>query len=161
MWKHTIATLFWVGSGLLAACASQPSVTPPETWEVRLIQSGGIAAFWLSVEVSSDGRLAAEDRRLGKSVQETLPEEVVTRLSQLITATHVSSVRTAPTRCADCFLYDLEIRINGTITRVSADDISLKDSGAAELIEFLRQLRDEALGREAGMLKMDGSNPAV
>jgi len=146
-----LVILFWVGSGLLGACAPTPlpqsPLAPPAAWEIRLTQSGGIAAFWLSLEVSSDGRLLAEDRRLGRSVQENLPAETLVQLSQLIAATRIPSVAATPTGCMDCFLYDLEIRFDGTVSRLSVDDVSLEASGAASLIHFLLQLRDGALRR--------------
>jgi hypothetical protein len=47
--------------------------------------------------------------------------------------------------CADCFLYDLQIHDGGSLIQVRADDTTLDESGAGELVKFLGQLRDRAL----------------
>jgi len=47
--------------------------------------------------------------------------------------------------CADCFVYELEIASTTGIVRVQADDTNLGESGAQDLIQFLGEMRDQAL----------------
>ena len=47
--------------------------------------------------------------------------------------------------CADCFVYELEIASTTGIVRVQADDTNLSESGAQDLIQFLGEMRDQAL----------------
>lgn len=66
---------------ILSACGgtrpagptSQPLRLPPGKWTANLTQSGGFVSVLLTVEIPSDGRLAAADQRLGRTVAQTLP----------------------------------------------------------------------------------------
>jgi hypothetical protein len=111
-------------------------------------QSGGIAGVALTVEVSSQGQLRAEDQRSGRSVTETLPPEAIAQLRHLVSETIVRSSPAQRPSCQDCFIYDLGIQANASSVSIHADDITLNDSGAASLIELLRKLRDSVLGSQ-------------
>jgi hypothetical protein len=112
---------------------------------MKLDQSGGIAGVSLSLEISSDGRLTATDARSGRTVVQDVPQDNMRRLTQLYSAVLTATPKSLPSACADCFIYDLQVRSAGGIVQIHADDTTLADSGAAELIAFLRQLRDDAL----------------
>ncbi len=156
MLKNRLLQSAFVTLIFLSACALAPRPTklsspvplpsPVGKWALKLTQSGGIAGVMLTVEVSSDGQLKAEDQRSGRSVTQVLPPQTMAELQRLISATAISTPGAPRSGCADCFIYDLEIQSNGNSTRVHADDITINDSGAADLILFLRKLRDSALG---------------
>ncbi|HEX2696420.1 MAG TPA: hypothetical protein VHM28_01855 [Anaerolineales bacterium] len=126
--------------------APQPLPTLADKWSVKLTQSGGFAGVMLTVEVSSDGTIKAEDTRSGKSVTQTLSPTQLNQLKDLISAAKISPNAAPYPGCADCFIFTLEINSNGTVSRVQVDDITAKDSGALELINALRQLRNAMLG---------------
>ena len=63
----------------------------------------------------------------------------------MYSAAAVDTSQRLPSACADCFIYDLQLTSGGKIVQIQADDITLPDSGVAELIRFLRELRDRAL----------------
>ncbi len=138
---------------LLSACAPflaprtdlKPLPSPAGDWTISLTQSGGFAGVSLKVEVSSDGQLTAEDQRTGRKVTKSLPAETISRLAQLHSAALAARPAPAHSGCADCFLYDLQLNAGGKSVQIKADDTTLTDSGAAELIGLLQQLRDDAL----------------
>ncbi len=123
----------------------QPLPSPAASWTINLMQSGGFAGVALTIQVTSDGRLTAEDQRAGRSVSVDLPPETVAKLAQLYSESLAATAQPKQTGCADCFIYDLELRSGGRIVSVHADDTNLNDSGATELIRMLQQLRDNAL----------------
>ncbi len=153
MLHHAFLRYGWILALLLAACgpaaqspvAPQASPSPAGEWTVKLTQSGGFAGVMLTVQVSADGTLVAENQRAGSSVTKSLPPETIARIasqsSQFLQMTPV-----APrSGCADCFLYKLEFHALDRTSYVEADDTTLAASGAADLVRLLQQLRDEAL----------------
>jgi emfourin len=136
---------------LLSACSPArpvpvPLATPSDDWTVELTQSGGFAGVLLTVEVASDGRFSAQDQRLNRRVDRSLPADTIRELSGLLAALRVAPDAAPSPGCADCFIYELEIQSNGSISRIRVDDITLGNSGAADLIAYLRKLRNTALG---------------
>ena len=124
---------------------SQPLPSPSGAWSVKMTQSGGIAGVLLTVEVNSDGQLNAEDQRSHRSISRILSTQTTDELKLLIFNMPVSGNRLPQTRCADCFIYDLEIHAKGKNLEIQVDDVSMKDSGAQELISNLIMIRDGAL----------------
>ena len=123
----------------------QPLASPSDNWEVKMIQSGGIAGVLLTVDVSSDGQLKAEDQRSQRSASKILPSQTTAELKGLIFNTVVSTSRVPQSACADCFIYDLEIQSEGKVIKIQVDDSTINDSSAQGLITTLLKIRDEAL----------------
>ena len=138
---------------LLTACARpfpapsqpQPLPSPAADWSMSMTQSGGFAGVHLTVEVTSDGRPKAEDQRSGRTVTQAVPPATLARLGQLYSGLSLVTPNAPRSGCADCFNYDLRANSGGRVVQVQADDTTLTDSGAAELISLLQQLRDAAL----------------
>ena len=153
MSAHRFFRSAWILALLLAGCApfsrlpdaADPLPSPSGDWTLKFTQSGGFAGVKLIAQVSSDGRLTAEDQRSGRSVSQTLPPEAVAQIAAQVP--HVmQGTRVRPNSgCADCFLYRLEFTSGGQTVSLEADDTTLSDSGAAELVKLLQQLRDQAL----------------
>jgi hypothetical protein len=97
------------------------------------------------MELSSDGHLAARDERSGRTASQQLPQDVVRQIGHLLADARLGQNRPLPSMCADCFIYRLEITATNGSVIVQADDSNLGESGAAELIDALRQVRDQAL----------------
>jgi hypothetical protein len=123
----------------------QPLPSPTSKWTIILNQSGGIAGVLLKVEISSDGQLNAEDQHSHRSVTQTLSAQTITTLNQIVSTTAVSTSSAPQSGCADCFIYDLEIRSEESDFNVHVDDVTMKDSSVAGLITFVIKLRDDAL----------------
>jgi len=62
-----------------------------------------------------------------------------------MTSNYVPANQTDGNGCADCFVYDLEIQVNGEKLSVQLNDISLPNSGLEPLVTYLRGLIDTAL----------------
>ncbi len=136
----------------LAACSPrssfstpQPLPSPGANWSVQLTQSGGFIGVHLTVQVTNDGRLTAEDQRAGRTVTQDLPPGAMANLRHLYSGLTVPTPGPVQSACADCFLYDLRLTSDGQTLQFHADDTTLASSGAAEMIAYLQQLRDSAL----------------
>ncbi len=144
-------TLFFLTITLfLSSCSQvksfpQPLPSPSSKWTVKLNQSGGIAGIQLSVEISSDGQLKAEDQRSHRIVTQSLPPQTITKIHQLLSNTSVSATGVPQSGCADCFIYDLEIQTEESDYHINVDDVTMKNSNATGLITLLTKLRDGAL----------------
>jgi hypothetical protein len=140
-----IAFLTACGRMLPTASVPQALPSPGENWTIKLTQSGGIAGVMQTLEVSSSGQLKAADQRSGRTVSQSLPPATLAELKRLFSKASLAAATPTHSSCADCFIYDLQVTAGGNKMTVRADDTTLADSGAAELIGFLRQLRDHAL----------------
>ncbi len=123
----------------------QPLASASGYWNVKLTQSGGIAGVLLTVEVSSDGQLKAEDQRSQRNASKILPSQTTVELEGLVNNAIVSTKRVPQSACADCFIYDLEIHSGDKIIQIHVDDATINDSSAQGLITTLLKIRDEAL----------------
>ena len=95
---------------LPTASSPQALPSPAASWTtIKLMQSGGIAAVILSVEVSSDGQLKAEDRLSGRSVVQSVTPEAMAELTRLFSKSSALTAAAPHSNCADCFIYDLEV----------------------------------------------------
>jgi hypothetical protein len=151
MKKFTLSLL-----GLLIFCSScikakslnpvpQPSPSASTGWHVKLTQTGGISSVNLTVEVSSDGRLIAENQHSQQIATRVLSAQTVAELKGLIFNSTLSTGQVPQSVCADCFIYDLEILSGGNNANIHVDDVTINDSSAQLLIKTLISLRDESL----------------
>jgi hypothetical protein len=134
---------------LAAGCAKEPSVTytpPPldEDWAVKMTLSGGFAGLRRNIRAYSDGSYIVVDEKVNDTFNGTLTENQLTELEGMISAVEFTAPK-VPSVCADCFNYDVEIVSGSRKLLFSVDDMSLSDSGVADLVEFLRGLMDSAL----------------
>lgn len=140
-------------SAPLSACGTRapalpnpsPVAPPLGPWIVKLTQSGGFIAVSHSMRVSSDGQFTAQDARSGRSASGILPPASLSELERLLGRLPVGGGPSSPGTCSDCFVYDLELQSAGATTRIHTDDAALAESGAADVINLLRQLYDDAL----------------
>jgi hypothetical protein len=134
----------------LWSCAPSGSFPPPipspvAEWTISLAQSGGFAGVNLLVRVDSDGTITAHNGRSGGEVTLPLSKSDLQEVERLLVGLELKSPNGARSACADCFLYDLEISLNGRTTRWQGDDTTLHESGVEDLIWLLGRLRDQAL----------------
>ena len=144
------ATLFALSLFWLSACGPARVFPPPvptsqNVWSVEFVQTGGFVGVHLVTEISSSGQMTIEDTRTGRTVSKPLSEATIRELGQLLAITEPGENAQLPSMCADCFLYDLKISSPTGVIRVKADDSTLGQSGALPLIDYLREIRDQAL----------------
>ena len=150
MYAKRVTMLAGLCALALAACAPAsafpaPMPTPGGDWHIRLLQTGGFAGVHLSIEASSAGQMTAPDERSNRTVTRPLSAATVQELSRLVAQVSVPSTQSLPSVCADCFIYQLEIASASGVIRVEADDVTLSQSRAQPLVQFLGELRDQAL----------------
>lgn len=156
---------------LLSACApatSQPASTPemaatplasppnkstrqvppalqPGAWSVRMTVTGGIMGLNRTLEITSDGQVAAVDERSSKKATIQLTADELTNLETLIAESSFTAPA-VPTGCADCFIYNVEIDSGaGKPFAVQMDDTSIDASGMGPLARYLNSLIQRAL----------------
>jgi hypothetical protein len=97
------------------------------------------------MQISSSGEAVVADERTGKQSTIQLTDAQLSELRQLAD-TSMYRPPSGPSGCADCFVYTLEIH-TGTGKPFSAevDDTTLDSSGLSALVEFLRNIMEEAL----------------
>lgn len=128
-----------------AAPTSQPTPVSVETgWTIKMTQSGGIMGLKRSIEVNSDGSYTVNNERPSQHVSGTLTKSQLDGLTNLLTTMQFTPAHPAGV-CADCFIYEIDIQVNGNQTLIQVDDLSLPDSGMNPLITELRGLMESAL----------------
>jgi len=146
-----LVTLLITGCGSFSTPA--PLNTPkPESpaldgdWTIKMTQSGGIRGLSRSIEVSSDGKYTVVDERANKTITGELTANELVELNELVaTSNYVPAAKPDGSVCADCFVYDLEIQVNGEKLSVQLNDFTLTNSGLEPLVTYLRGLIDTAL----------------
>jgi hypothetical protein len=127
------------GSGVTpAAC------TVPSEWEVNFEQTGGFAGVSLRLEVKSSGEAEASDLESGNEEKFRLSPAQVDELEALFPSACPGDPGRPPP-CMDCFDYLLQVELGGENYEIHTNDIGLEDHPARSLIEFLRELLQDAL----------------
>lgn len=148
---------------LVTGCAQSPTPEPLKTpapekpitsglpalnseWTIKMGQSGGIMGLSRSVEISSDGKLTVVDERANKTISGELSAVELSKVNELISSSkYVPPSKPNGMACADCFIYDLEIRTDGEKFAAQLNDVSLPNSGLEPLVTYLRELIDKTL----------------
>ncbi|HNH77439.1 MAG TPA: hypothetical protein PLD33_02240 [Anaerolineales bacterium] len=149
------AALFLAGCAQSTATAypnpetGQNAISMPSLqgdWRIKLTHSGGIMGLLRTMEISSDGSYTVTDERSSQTVTKTLGPKELQELTRLISsAQYIAPSGPNGMVCADCFVYDLEIKGSDSTFTIQLNDISLPDSGMAPVIAHLRDLIDKAL----------------
>jgi hypothetical protein len=142
---------------LITGCGSFPSPEPLNTptikpsapgsdWTIKMTQSGGIMGLSRSIEVSSDGKYTVVDERSNKTVTGELTTNELSELNELIVnSNYEPATKPNGNECADCFVYDLEMQVNGEKLSVQLNDVSLPNSGLEPLVTYWRGVMDTTL----------------
>jgi len=129
----------------LESPASNPPAVSGE-WTISMTHSGGIMGLMRSIEILSNGKYTVSDERANKTITKELSANGLSKLQEIVSNTeYITPERSLPSGCADCFIYNLEIKGSGKKFAVQVDDISLPNSGMETLIMYLRDLMDAAL----------------
>ena len=158
MSKITILLLISI---VLSACAVMPANTPlpepvgtptsrsstacsaPTNWTIQYNRSGGFAGFNESMTLDSGGNLTVKSERPPADVQETISDDQVKEISKLLGQACPFETDSSKDSCADCFMYDLNIQMDGQTYTVHASDMTLIEE-LQPLISALDQLLQDA-----------------
>jgi hypothetical protein len=142
---------------LLSACAGMPAGTPvseprgtptsqsnmacsvPTTWDIQYNRSGGFAGFNQSMTLDNGGNLTVKSERPAVDVQKTLSDEQVKDITELLVGACPFKTNVDKGNCADCFVYDLNVQMDGQVYSVHASDVTLSEE-LQPLINALSQL---------------------
>lgn len=137
-----LITLLITGCG--SASTPEPSA-PSGDWTIKMTQSGGIMGLSRSIEVSSDGNYTVVDERANKTVTGEFTANELLELNELVTTSKYVPATKPDGTCADCFVYDLEIQVNGEKLSIQLNDVSLPNSGLEPLVAYLQGLMETTL----------------
>lgn len=152
IWRGTIVLfVLLAGCGPAGPATLRPQSVPSPSgaWTAKLTQSGGFIGVLLTVEVSRNGVLTAEDLRSGQSLTTALPPDTIAQLDQMISNAKAPVPGGLPSGCADCFNYTLDLISTRGAIHVQVDDTTIAASGFEPLINLLQHLRDDALRARA------------
>jgi uncharacterized protein YceK len=158
---RTVLLLLLISSLLVSGCGQvftpepeqspMPKSTPTSSapvseWTISMTHSGGIMGLSRSIEISSDGKLTVVDNRTNKTVSGKITTDDLSELNELLMSIdNHSTGKPNGMVCADCFIYDLEVRRDGERMVIQLNDITLPGSEYEVLINQLRGLMDTAL----------------
>ena len=130
---------------LLTGCGSQPvdtlnaqpldtpRVEPtlvcnnPQSWVIRYNRSGGFAGFDESLTLDSGGSLVVKSKRPATNFEKIISENQRNRITTLLAEACPFKLKADDMSCNDCFIYDLDIAMDGNKYSIQATDITLTD----------------------------------
>ncbi len=135
-----------VTSAPLAPLATQSLPDLGESWTLKMSHTGGIMGLSRSIEISSDGKYTVTDERNNTTSEGQLSADEASKLKNLLaTSLQSSSPRGLSGTCADCFIYEIELKGASKTYAAQVDDVTIADSGLEPLITFLRGVMEKAL----------------
>ncbi len=159
-----LTSLFVMLATLAVGCGSNgstPDASHPQegiapqgmslNWTVELSKSGGIAGLQRQLTVESNGAWRASDRKLGRKNGRLTTEQLAKlnqTLSMLKSTPEPKSMRSFPSRCADCIETRINAVINGshyTTTVLSGTKI---EQPYADLLSQLSPLLQAAFSKQ-------------
>lgn len=120
---------------------SKADCSPPSNWTIEYHRTGGIAGFDQSLTLQSDGSLTIKNKQPPMEKQTTIPEDHLKPIADLLVQACPFEVNKTGGNCADCFIYELEIQMDGKSYTVQAQDTNLSEelrSLTSTLDEFLQ-----------------------
>jgi hypothetical protein len=145
-------------AGMLAGCAlisardgDKPSPSAgtdclhPSHWQISFQRSGGFAGQTVNLYLSSDGELNVSNPDQNLEINTTLPQADVDRIEVQLASLCAASRGGQIKSCPDCFVYSLEIEMDGTIYTARADDTTLGASPVKDLFNSLIALLSQTL----------------
>jgi hypothetical protein len=146
---------------ILSACAGIPASAPlpesvgtptnqsntacssPTNWSIRYNRSGGFAGFNESLTLDSAGRLTVQSERPPVDKQKMITDVQVDAITDLLVEACPFETPSDRGVCADCFIYDLEIIMDGQLHSVQASDVTLTEK-LQPLVEVLNQFLQDS-----------------
>ncbi|MGD8406735.1 MAG: hypothetical protein PVJ21_23965 [Anaerolineales bacterium] len=120
--------------------SSKTACSPPAKWSIQFDRSGGFAGLDESLTLDSGGSLEVQSERPPTKVEMSVSQAQVDAITDLLVqACPFVNDSTKGDGCADCFVYDLNIQIDGHIYSVQATDVTMSED-LHPLIDALSQL---------------------
>ena len=119
---------------------SKVACSPPAKWSIQFNRSGGFAGLDESLILDSGGSLEVQSERPPKVVEMKVSQDQVDAITDLLVQACPFVIDlTKGNDCADCFVYDLNVQMDGQTYSVQATDVTLTKE-LNPLIDGLSQL---------------------
>ena len=119
--------------------SSTTACSAPANWTIQYNRSGGFAGFNQSLTLHSDGSLTIQSENPPANVQKSISKEQASAITNLLVQACPFTMEPNDMGCADCFIYTLNIQMNGQTYVMLATDVALTDE-VYPLIDVLSQL---------------------
>jgi hypothetical protein len=122
----------------LASPTSQTTTgacSAPSSWMIQFHRTGGFGGFDESLTLNNDGNLTVQSKRPSADAQKQISADQVRAITDSLVQACPFEAGSSEGNCADCFLYTLDIQMDGHTYTVKASDVTLTDQ--------LRPLIDE------------------
>lgn len=154
-----ILSLIFTGI-VLAACAGLPASAPtpeplatptsasitacslPAQWSIELNRSGGFAGLNESLTLDSGGSLQVQSERPAIDVQKQISQDQVDEITDLLVQACPFEIELPKKECADCFVYNLDVRMDEHTYSVQISDLTFNEE-MQPLLEALNQLAQD------------------
>lgn len=155
-----IARLLFIGL-ILTACGGAPAITVepsplgtpvsglgsacdvPSQWSIQFGRSGGFTGVDESLTLDSGDNLTVQGDRPAVNMRKTISGDQVNTISGLLAGACPFEMKPNDTGCADCFLYKLDVQMDGQSYVMLATDVTLTED-IHPLISALSQLLQDA-----------------
>ena len=145
---------------LLSACAGEPLNTQspvplgtpkgqeqtgcsvPAQWVVQFNRSGGFAGVDESLTLDSAGKLTIQSERPARNEQKTISNDRVNAIGGMLAQACPFKMKPNDTGCADCYLYKLDIQMDGETYVMLATDVTLTEELHPLIAELNGLLQD-------------------
>ena len=142
---------------LLSSCGGMPENSPlPEplgtptspsssacgistNWTIQFYRSGGFAGFDESLTLDNGGNLTVQSERPAVNMEKTISDDQVKAITESLAQACPFIFPVDKDECADCFLYDLKVQMDGMSYSVQASDMTVAEE-LQPLISALSQL---------------------
>ncbi len=136
-------------AGTNSALSTEHQAEKPKSWKIEYNVSGGFAGIRQQLIINSSGHLTAIDQKLKKNVEQQISQkqlaEIINTLEQINFSLMNGNTSKLSNRCADCFVYTLNLTADGSKGKITVNDLSLQDSKYIALIKLLSTMLDQAL----------------
>jgi len=130
---------------ILSACAGAPvdtveqeplgtPISQPDTacsiptqWSIQFNRSGGFAGVNESLTLDSGGSLRVQSERPAVNVRNTISGDQVNAIGELLVRACPFEMKPNDAGCADCFLYKLDVQMDGQTYVMLATDVTLTE----------------------------------
>lgn len=158
-------TCFLLGGVILSSCGSELPLSETETvnlasspivteksemndsepgWRIEMLVTGGFAGIRRSIQVASTGEVVVRDLDSNKLVDLELDQSDLESIgTQVISITQLPSAENQS--CNDCFIYELDITLEGKQLSSSFNDEDLFNSDIVSLVNELMGIINSAL----------------
>jgi hypothetical protein len=119
--------------------SSDTDCSAPANWTIQYNRSGGFAGFKQSLTLQSDGSLAIQSENPPANIQKSISKDQVNEITNLLAQACPFKMQPNDAGCADCFIYNLRVQMNGQTYGMLATDVTLTDE-VYPLIDALSQL---------------------